>query len=161
MIWIRRIRSCRKRESRTGGQTTAKKAVPGGNYTRKHRIWEQSNRKNRWYSAERTPPTIRKDSDETRSARSSRSLCSTFTKRHKTNVPSTKGFCYVKSDLTSSLDLDKNMEDYLSTDSGVNSNSQSFICESSLDHSKRTISDGQPFLDFISSSPGISENPIA
>ena len=49
---------------------------------------------------------------------------STSTKRRKRNVSNTKGFCYVNSDLSSSLDLDHweyVLEDYLGTDFGVNS----------------------------------------
>ena len=57
--------------------------------------------------------------------------------------------------------MDNVLEDYLGTDSGVNFNSQSFICERSLDPSKRTISGIQSFLDFTSPTPGTSENPNA
>ena len=46
------------------------------------------------------------------------------------------------------------------SDSSVNSNSQSFISESALDHSRRTLSDDHSTLVYSASTAGTSENPI-
>ena len=73
------------------------------------------------------------------------------------------GFCYVNSDLSSSLDLDlwdNILEDYLGTDSGVHSKSQSFICESALDHPRRLLSGNHSTLDYLASFPATRENSI-
>ena len=66
------------------------------------------------------------------------------------------GFCYVNSDLSSSLDLDlwdNLLEDYLGTDSGVHSKSQSF-------NPRRLLSGNHSTLDYLASNPATRENSI-
>ena len=99
-------------------------------------------------------PNKGKDSNEAGPTLSSKPSGPTSMKRWKTIVSNTKGFYYVNSDLTSSLDLDhwdNVLESYPGTDLGVNSTSQSFIGESSLDLSRRTISGDHPILDYSAS----------
>ena len=126
-------------------------------------------------------PTKKKDPKEAGPTLSNRPWGSTLSKRPKTisvepdqkkKRPKTIGLITVeeahstKIFLLGQLRLElvirfKPLRQSLGKNSGVNSNSQLFRCESFLDHSRQNTTCDQPNLNCTSSTPGTSENPNA
>ena len=77
-------------------------------------------------------------------------------KRRKTKASISKGFSFVNLNLSSPIDLDlwdNVSEEYLGTESEVNSNSQSFIGDSALDQTRRIPFGELPISVYSASTP--------
>ena len=95
---------------------------------------------------------------------SRRRTVATPSKRPKAEVPTYKGFLSCSSEPASTLDLNQRnnvLHDYLRTNSGVKSDSQSFIFESSLGSTRLPASNDHTSTGTHILPSGTSENPIS